>query len=59
MGKTYDIERVIICIRGGVADVLEKSDNVTIEIRDYDCDGTDDNRLTKDEQGDMYISSVY
>ena len=52
------IEKVIISIRGGVAEVLEKSDNVTVEIRDYDVDGSNE-MLVEDEHGDAYICSTY
>jgi hypothetical protein len=52
------IEKVIIVVRGGVAEVLKKSNNVEVEIRDYDCDGTDKHTY-KDKDGDLYIKGIY
>ncbi len=52
-------EKVIIIVQGGVADVFQKSDNVEVEIRDYDIDGTEDERLKKDKDGDEYIAAIY
>jgi len=54
------IEKVIIVVRGGVAEVLSKSDEaIEVEIRDYDNDGQSDAHLYKDEDGDLYIKGVY
>ena len=52
-------EKVIITVRGGVAEVSDKSDNIEVEIRDYDCDGVDDERLVKDKYGDTYVKGTY
>ena len=53
------MEKVIIIIRGGVAEVAEKSDNVTVELHDYDVDGAKEDRLTEDDNGDLYVCSTY
>ena len=53
------MEKAIIIIRGGVAEVAEKSDNVVVELRDYDIDGANDDRLTEDDNGDLYVCSTY
>ena len=50
---------VIIVVRGGVAEVLSKSDNVRVIIRDYDIEGTDGRRLITDPDGDECIESIY
>jgi hypothetical protein len=52
-------EKVIIIVQGGVADVFQKSKNVEVEIRDYDIDGTEEDRLQKDKDGDEYIAAIY
>jgi hypothetical protein len=59
VGKTYDTEKVIIAIRGGVAEVVEKSDNVVVIIKDYDVEGVEEDRLMTDESGDSYIGSTH
>jgi len=60
-GRVYDIEppAVIVTISGGVADVIAKSRGVKVIIRDYDCDGADDDRLTADSDGAKHYESVY
>jgi len=40
--------KVVICVRGGVAEVLERPDNVAVEIRDYDTEGCDADGLAPD-----------
>jgi len=57
MSKCYDIPRVIIIVRGGVAEVLEKPRDVDVEIRDYDWDGSKE--TCKDKNGDPYVKGVY
>jgi hypothetical protein len=58
-GINMEKEKVIITVRGGVAEVSDKSDNIEVEIRDYDCDGVDDERLVKDKYGDTYVKGTY
>jgi hypothetical protein len=43
----------VITIRGGIADHCQDSDPVTVVIRDYDIDGSDDD-LETDETGKQY-----
>lgn len=59
MGKTYDMEEVVIVVRGGVAELVRKSNNVRLIIRDYDVEGCEEDRLKKDKDGNEYIESVY
>ena len=43
--------KVVITVRGGVAEVVTRPENVTVEIRDYDTEGCDPRTL--DEDGAM------
>ena len=56
--KSEDInepKKIVITVRGGVAAVIEKPDNVTVEIRDYDIqeEGVSDS-FKKDSDGNIY-----
>ena len=54
-----DIGKVVITVRGGCAEVVEQSDNVSVEIRDYDIEGVEEARLTEDDEGKLCIVSTY
>jgi len=41
-------ERVVVVVRGGVAEVVSCPDGVIVEVRDYDTDGCDQARLSED-----------
>ena len=41
-------DRVVITVRGGVAEVIACPENAVIEIRDYDTEGCDSSRLAED-----------
>ena len=47
---------VIITVSGGVAEVIEKPDDVSVEIRDYDIQDVDEDNPTieTDDDGDIY-----
>ena len=48
---------VIITVSGGVAEVIEKPDGVSVEIRDYDIEGCDINgnpTIKTDDDGELY-----
>jgi len=45
------MQAIIITISGGVVEVRQKPAGVQVIIRDYDIDGVDDDRLTKDAGG--------
>ena len=49
-------KKVIITIRGGMAEVFEASDGVEVEIRDYDIEGgtVDEEYLKTDAEGHRY-----
>jgi hypothetical protein len=48
---------IVVCVRGGVAEVLSKRHGCSIEIRDYDTDGS--YRAKKDSCGDYYTSAYW
>jgi hypothetical protein len=54
---------VIVVIAGGGADVMEKPDDVTVLIRDYDVTEEDINNCPehfhKDEDGDWYVEAKF
>ena len=45
----------IVIIEGGVADVTVRTPGFVIEVRDYDVDGTEDELLWTDENGDRCV----
>ena len=51
--------RVIIKVVGGVADVISKPKSLAVEIRDYDVEGCEEERLSHDGGGDPYVLSVW
>ena len=54
------MKKVIISICGGNLEVIKKSHNVVLEIRDYDYDGVDNvKELVKDKDGDYYACSTH
>ncbi|MCK4342372.1 MAG: hypothetical protein KAY37_11695 [Phycisphaerae bacterium] len=46
---------VNVTVEGGVADVQVNKPGVTVEVRDYDVDGVDDDQLWTDENGDRCV----
>ena len=51
------MDSIIIEIRGGVANVVQKSVGVELIIRDFDV--SDDNDVEFDGNGDPYIEEIY
>jgi hypothetical protein len=45
----------LVMVIGGVAHVLVRTPRITVEVRDYDVDGCDDNKLWTDENGDRCV----
>ncbi len=45
----------IVTIEGGVADVTIHTPGTVIEVRDYDVDGTEEELLWTDENGDRCV----
>jgi hypothetical protein len=41
---------VLVCVTGGVVDVEVLTEDIVVEVRDYDIDGSEENLLT-DEKG--------
>lgn len=55
-------QKIIVIISNGCADVLEKPDNIELEIRDYDVETIDaksDSRCKKDKDGDWYQEMIF
>ncbi len=50
------MEKVTIFIKGGVAEIIEKTKNVDLEIRDYDLEGgcVDEEIIKTDADGNKY-----
>jgi len=51
--------KVIITVRGGIADVIHGEGDADIEIRDYDLEGQGDRKTVQDEEGYEYIQKLY
>jgi len=47
--------KVLIHINGGLIDVVEKGENVILEIRDYDVDFIDEDDIMYDAEERRYI----
>lgn len=43
--------KVVITVFGGVVDVETLPKGIDVEVRDYDVDGCDENRIKKDKNG--------
>ena len=57
-----DKNKVLIIINGGVAQMEYKPDNIEVEIRDYDVEGSwdeDNIACKKDDDGDEYQEMVF
>lgn len=50
---------VRVTIEGGVVQWVEVPEGVTIFVRDYDVDGSDDAELQQDDNGDMFIEVTW
>jgi hypothetical protein len=52
---------IIIVVEGGVIQDIQFPENCpcTIQVRDYDIEGTDEDVLTEDEDGNEYVESNY
>ena len=46
---------VQVTVEGGVANVQVNKPGITVEVRDYDVDGVEDDRLWTDENGDRCV----
>jgi hypothetical protein len=53
------MEKVIIEVLGGVAYVKSSPKNIEVEIRDYDTDGVDEDKLKEDEDGSYFHMSSW
>jgi hypothetical protein len=52
-GRRSAMPRVVLCVRGGVAEVLFKPLGLEVDIFDYDVDGEDADRLDRDPDGQL------
>lgn len=51
---------IVITIEGGlVQDVSNIPPGMKVVVRDYDCEGADDDELSKDERGDDCYVTVW
>jgi len=50
---------ILICVRGGVAEVLKKKRGLSVEIRDYDIDNEDGDHIKKDSTGHPYCGGIW
>lgn len=50
---------VKVTVEGGVVQWVEVPEGVTVIVRDYDVDGSEDEGLDQDENGDQYIESTW
>lgn len=59
MGKCDGLLVVTITVEGGVVQDVEVPPGVRVIVKDYDVEGMDEDRMTKDEDGNEYVESVY
>jgi hypothetical protein len=55
-------DKIILAVSGGIVSILEKPDNVNVEIRDYDVEGDWDEEnigCKKDKDGDRYQEFLF
>jgi hypothetical protein len=51
-------EKIVVIVKGGlVQEVTGIPAGCVIEVRDYDIDGRDENRMLTDESGKAYVIS--
>lgn len=53
------VKTVIITVEGGVIQDVDLPEDVVVIVRDYDCEGFDEDLLIKDEDGNECIESVW
>ena len=53
------MQKVIVTVSGGIADVTEKPNDLEVEIRDYDVEGMEEDVLKTDEDGDKYREMIF
>lgn len=58
---TKEKARIIITVEGGLIQDVSIPDNVdvVVEVRDYDVEGVDEERITQGENGEEYIESEW
>jgi len=52
-------EIVHITVEGGVIQHVECPEGVQVIVHDYDIDGVDEEGLQRDQNGDLYIESIW
>jgi hypothetical protein len=50
---------VTVTVDGGVVQHVEVPEGVRAVVRDYDVDGTDEDQLEQDENGDSFTKSIW
>lgn len=52
-------KEVVLSVLGGVVDVEVVPIGIAVKVRDYDVDGCDEDKLTRDEHGNWCCESIY
>ena len=50
---------VRVTVEGGVVQHIDVPKDVRVVVRDYDVEGTEEDQLEKDENGDEFIESIW
>jgi len=57
--STTTTPTVVVTVEGGVVQHIECPDGVRAVVKDYDTDGCDETDLSKDENGDQFVESIW
>lgn len=50
---------VRVTVEGGVVQNVEVPEGVQVIVKDYDVDGSDEDQLERDEDGDSFVESIW
>jgi len=53
------MKTVRVTVEGGVVQWVEVPEGVTVIVRDYDVDGSEEDQLDQDENGDQYVEAIW
>ncbi len=53
------MKMVKVTVEGGVVQYVEVPEGVTVVVRDYDVDGSEDEGLQQDDNGDKFIEAIW
>lgn len=54
-----EIKEIVITVEGGVIQEIDNPTNHKIIVRDYDIEGSDEDALQEDDNGNEYIESEW